>query len=135
MRSLVQEWLNDIYLQQQTAVLTCLRGCDGQSNKDLSKNLVKKIRSVTLNCVDSANSKEDFITDNISLDDVSLIGKDCDKYPVHFYMHLCFACEIIGYKHPDSSIREFFFNSYCILVKAIHLNIETEKECDERLKD
>ena len=135
MKSVVQDWLSQIYLQQQTAILTCLRGCDGQSNTDLSKKLVKRIRSLTLNCVESANVKEDFMNENISLKEIELISKDCDKYPVHFYMHLCFACEIIGYKHPNKEIKKFFYDSYCILVKAIHLNIETEEQCDERLKD
>lgn len=133
MKSVVQDWLSTIYMQQQSAVLTCLRGCDGYHNNDLSKKLVKKIRSLALNCV--KNAKSDFISNDISLDEVQLISKDCDKYPVHFYMHLVFACEVIGYKHPDKNVRNFFYESYCILVKALHLNIETEEECDERLKD
>lgn len=133
MKSVVQDWLSTIYMQQQSAVLTCLRGCDGYHNNDLSKKLVKKIRGLALNCV--KNAKSDFISNDISLEEVKLISKDCDKYPVHFYMHLIFACEVIGYKHPDKNIRDFFYESYCILVKALHLNIETEEECDERLKD
>ena len=133
MKSVVKDWLSNIYLQQQTAILTCLRGCDGQSNNDISKKLVKKIRSISLNSAN--NAKENFMENNITLDDVISISKECDKYPVHFYMHLCFACEIIGYKHPDEEIRAFFNKSFCILVEAIHLNIETEEECDNRLKD
>lgn len=133
MKSVVKEWLSTASLQQQSAVLTCLRGCDGMYNADVSKKLVKKIRSLTLHNAKSSNAP--FMIEEIDLDDVEEIAKDCDKYPVHFYMHLCFACEIIGFKHPDNDIKAFFKEAYHILVNAIHLIPETEEECDLRLKD
>ena len=133
MKSVVKDWLSDVSLQQQSAVLTCLRGCDGMYNADASKKLVKKIRSLVLHNALSSNAP--FMIEEISIDDVKEIAKDCDKYPVHFYMHLCFACEIIGFKHPDNSTKEFFKESYHILVNAIRLKPETEEECDIRLKD
>ena len=133
MESVVQEWLSTIYLQQQTVLLTCLRGCDGMPNTDISKKLVKIIRSLAL--YRAKTSRANFMDEEITIEDVKEIAKDCDKYPVHFYMHLCFACEIIGYKHPNKETRNLFNESYKILVNAIHLKPETEEECDERLKD
>jgi hypothetical protein len=75
------------------------------------------------------------MSDSMTLDDVKEFAKDRNKYPVHYYMHTCHCCEIIGYKHPNQDIREWFYNAYLIMVKSLYLNPETETECDDRLMD
>jgi hypothetical protein len=135
MNSVVQEWLgnDNISWKQQTVVLSCLRGCDGQTKEDLSKKLVRRIRSVVL--YNAGNVDTPFMIEDMNLNEVKMIGANCDKYPIHFYMHALFACEIIGFKHPDEKIRKWFNEAYYILVHALHLKPETEEECDFRLQD
>ena len=73
--------------------------------------------------------------DTMTLEEVRKLAEDSDKYPIHYYMHACHACEIIGFKHPDNEIKKWFNSAYLIMVDALHLKPETEEECDYRLRD
>lgn len=135
MASVVKDWLSNdnISFKQQTVVLSSLRGCDGQSKHDVSKRFIRKIRSIVLK--NGGAEIPTFMTDEMSLGDVRTFAEDCDKYPIHFVLHLCHCCEIIGFKHPDAGIARWFNFAYKIIVDALHLKPETEEECDERLVD
>lgn len=75
--------------------------------------------------------------------DVSLAMKHiCNEYllavdeiPHHFHLHLMHASEILGYKHPDNHVRNFWCSFYYRLVNDSHLYPESEKLMDERLSD
>ncbi len=58
-----------------------------------------------------------------------------DELPHHFQLHFIHASEILGYKHPDESIRLWWLNCYRALVKDAHLYPETEEQMDKRLGD
>ncbi len=135
MKSVVKEWLfqDNISLKQQTVVLSALRGCDGQPKEDLSKKLTRMLRSAIL--YNAATPTSNFMKETMTLDEIALLSKNADKYPMHYYTHAMHACEIIGYKHPDDGIRVWFNKAYVTMVKALHLNPETESECDYRLRD
>lgn len=110
-----------------------ISGCDGQSKHDLSKKLTRKLRFAILQ--NAAASDTTFMRDSMTLEEVRTMAEDSDKYPIHYYMHSVHACEIIGYKHPDPEIREWFHSAYQIMVDALHLKPESEAECDFRLRD
>ena len=135
MGSVVQSWVSNdnISLKQQTVILSSLRGCDGQSKHDISKNFIRKIRNTVL--INAGADDSSFITDCMTLEDVREFAEDCDKYPIHFVMHLCHCCEIIGFKHPTPDIKYWFYNAYLTIVDALHLKPENEYQCDERLRD
>ena len=48
-----------------------------------------------------------------------------DGVPHHFQLHFMHAAEILGYKHPNESIRAGWFDTYKRLANDMHLNIET----------
>lgn len=135
MKSVVQEWLSNdnISLKQQSVVLFSLRGCDNVSKYDLSRKLTCQLRSAIL--YNAAKNNTDFMSNTMILEELREFAKDINKYPMHYYMHACEACEIIGYKHPDEKIREWFNGAYLIMVDTLNLKPETEEECDDRLKD
>jgi len=135
MKSVVKEWLtaDNISWKQQTVVLSSLRGCDGQSKYDLSKKLTRQLRSAIL--YNAAAADTTFMRDTMTLEEVRKLAEDSDKYPIHYYMHALHACEIIGYKHPEKEIKDWFNGAYLIMVDALHLKPETEEECDYRLRD
>ena len=135
MISVVQDWVSNdnISMKQQTVVLSALRGCDGQSKNDISKNFVRKIRNTVL--INAGEENSSFVKDVMTLDDVREFAEDCDKYPIHFVMHLCHAVEIIGFKHPNIEVRCWFNEAYLTIIDALHVKPETEEDCDFRLRD
>jgi len=58
-----------------------------------------------------------------------------DALPHHFQLHFMHAAEIVGYKHPDRIIRDWWNGVYGRLVKDMHLKPETVEDMDERLGD
>ena len=58
-----------------------------------------------------------------------------DELPAHYTTHFMHAVEILGYKHPDPTVREFWNDFYLRLVHALHLWPETEAQLDSRLGD
>ena len=58
-----------------------------------------------------------------------------DRYPSHWLIHFLHAAEIIGYKHPDTAIRSYWYQFYITGVNALHLNPETEDQLNARLSD
>lgn len=58
-----------------------------------------------------------------------------DELHAHYQVHAMHAFEILGYKHPDADIREFWNGVYLRLVHAYHLWPETEEQLDARLGD
>lgn len=67
---------------------------------------------------------------------VSLYLETVDELPHHFQLHFMHAAEIIGYKHPWPSHREWWFRTYSRLANDLHLpQVETEAQMDKRLGD
>ena len=58
-----------------------------------------------------------------------------DEVPHHFQLHLMHGAEILGYKHPDPDIREWWYKVYCMIANDMHLVTETEARMDYRLGD
>lgn len=136
MDSVIQEWLADCNLtwKQQTVLLTSLRGFDGGSKSDIGKKLTRRLRKTILKNA-AGTETTSFMKADMTLDEVEIFADDSGKYPMHFYMHVTHACEIIGYKHPDPDIREWFQNAYLIICRGVHMNPESSADCDFRLRD
>lgn len=142
MTSVVQDWLSDLTMKQQTVLLAAFRGCDGLPKTDPSKHFTKMMRATLLKNADPASTfypPENALTDpEVDLVDDFFI--DCsrggmDQYPVHWLLHLLQAAEIVGYKCPILAWKNYWKYFYETGVKAMHLNPETEGQLDERLKD
>ena len=81
-----------------------------------------------------ANDSVDHWTDRMQAH-VSEYLKTLDGVPHHFQLHFMHAVEIVGYKHPDVEIRDFWHVLYNRLANDMHLHPESEKELDRRLGD
>lgn len=136
MNMVLQEWVyqdSHLSLKQQTVLLLALRGCDNQSKYDLSKKLTKMIRSIILK--NAAADDTTFMLNSMTHEEIRDLAEDFDKYPIHFMMHTIHCCEIIGYKHSNKDIRDWFLETYLIFVDALHLKPESKEQCDFRLRD
>lgn len=140
-------------MMQQTVLLTAVRGPDGLPKYGCVKMLLRWFRRCTLlsamdgrilaNPYDNnggsftgpsvASAYEPW--EEVMQEIVSEYLRTLDAIPHHFQLHFMHAAEILGYKHPDSRIRNWWNGVYRRLVNDMHLHPESEMEMDERLGD
>lgn len=151
-----QNWTHDLTCMQQTVLLTAVRGPDGVAKYHPVKYLIRWFRRCTLLGALDHNVFENPYDPrggsftgpsyewppNLDHDWTEKMNSVVEKYlqsldelPHHFQLHLMHAAEIIGYKHPDNRIRDWWNWLYLELVKDMHLSPETEPELDYRLGD
>lgn len=151
--SVLQTWVEQLPMMQQTVLLTAVRGPDGLPKYHPTKFVVRWYRRcILLSALDGK-----VLTDPTDPNGGSFTGpsafkaeidwtlqmdqrlgeylRSLDEVPHHFQMHLLHAVEIVGYKHPDEYIRDWWHRVYLRLVHDMHLWPETEEQLDERLGD
>lgn len=135
--SVLQSWVSALPRRHQGVCVTAIRGCDGAPKEDTSKSISRMIRRAILNPHDDRETLKAggfFGMDKERLRrDVLDFMHSLDQYPLHYVMHLCHACEVIGYKHPLHPYQRFFIVVYQMMVFKFHLRIESEEEMDSRL--
>lgn len=135
MPSILQDWVTDLGLRHQGVLLSCCRGCDGVGKEDPSKAVIRVLRGVLFKSFSAKPSS--FIEVGVVHEDLeerfTRFLRDFDHLPVHYVMHLMFAAEIVGYKHPTSGTRVVWSTFYTRLVHKMHLRTETESRLDYRL--
>lgn len=179
MTSVLQPWVNDLSMMQQTVVIELARGPDGLTKYHISKYLLRWFRRCFLySALDSGEQCKPVIlvtpdekgggsftgpsyhfvdyTDGSSMcvagtymfsanrgDGWSFIMQQivgeyirgADELPHHWYRHFMHGVEIMGYKHPDEHIRQFWHQVYTRLCRDLHLNPETIEQLNSRLGD
>jgi hypothetical protein len=151
-----QTWTHDLSCMQQTVLMTAVRGPDGVAKYHPCKFMLRWFRRCTLL---NSLTHEVMITpgqrgggsftgpsyDVGSLGEHDWRGpmdgvfaqylKGLDELPHHFQLHFMHAAEIVGYHHPDETIREWWNSVYNELARDMHLNPETKEQMDRRLSD
>ncbi|WP_382155343.1 hypothetical protein [Hydrogenophaga sp. ANAO-22] len=155
MNSVLQAWVTQLPMMQQTVLLTAIRGPDGLPKYGATKMLLRWYRRcVLLSALDGRVLADPIEANGGSFTGPSLDGaddldpwadrmqvhvnqylRDLDAIPHHFQLHFMHAVEIVGYKHPDHSVRHFWHGVYVRLVHDMHVWPETEEQLDERLGD
>lgn len=151
-----QEWTHSLTCMQQTVLLTAVRGPDGVAKYHPCKYLIRWFRRcVLLGALDHnvftnpydprggsftgpSFQRDPGLNHDWTYEMDGIVEKylqSLDELPHHFQLHFMHAAEIIGYKHPDTRIREWWNWLYLELVKDMHLSAETEEELDYRLGD
>lgn len=154
-RPATQDWVNELTIMQQSVLLGSIRGPDGVGKYHKAKYLLRWYRRcVLLSALDQKVLATPYTFGGGSFTGPSyqpttlehdwqeqmdnVVGdylQSLDELPHHFQMHFLHAAEIVGYKHPDPTIRAWWHQLYSRLVKDLHLSIETEAELDFRLGD
>lgn len=144
--NVLQQWVIERSLMQQSVLITAVRGADTLNKYHVSKYLIRWYRRAVLisafdRCVledphDQRGGSFMGPVGGTSVDEVaSAYLRSIDEVPLHFHMHLVHAAEIIGYKHPNATIREWWQRFYLAAVRDLHLSPESELELDARLGD
>jgi len=137
----LKDWVLLLPYRMQSVLLSGLRGCDIARKDDNSKFITRALRSLLLHNADPTNTF--MVGDGIPDPQyVKAFLWDLDSYPMHFVAHIMHAAEIVGYKYPEETnpllyetenVKKWWIGFYRDLVKALHLNPETEKQLDVRL--
>lgn len=150
-----QSWVHQLTIMQQSVLLGAVRGPDGIGKYHNAKYLLRWFRRcVLISALDGVVLSTPYAFGGGSftgpsyapttldhdwranMDDlVDLYLQSLDELPHHFQMHFMHAAEILGYKHPDAQIREWWQKTYVRLVHDLHLWPEKECELDRRLGD
>jgi len=125
------DWMAELGWKQQSVVLSALRGPDNHHSPHIKK-ISRWIRSITQNNADPSHS----YMKSIELPTLKDIEDEVYFASTHYSLHLLFALEIIGYKHPDKAVAKIALDYYLALVADVyHLKPETELDLDTRLQD
>ena len=116
--------------KQQSTLFSALRGPDNLRCENVKK-VTRWLRGLMQN---NADNSDDYMRD-VGLPEIEEVNKELEFTSVHYFCHLMHVLEIVGYKHPDIEIRKQASNYYFGIVRALHLNPETENELEKRLKD
>lgn len=147
MNSVLQPWVMELPFMQQTVLISAIRGPDGLPKNHASKECIRWFRrSILLSAFSGLPINDMYEAGGGSFMGPVSVTRSTDKIlksyfdhidelPIHFHMHLLHAAEIVGYKHPIPSIREFWNEFYLKGVKYLHLEHETAERMDYRLAD
>jgi len=148
-RSVLQDWVHALPFMQQSVLITATRGPDGIRKDHMVKVLIRYLRRCFLICAFDGKTRWSpyeegggSFTGPLDMKEHGNIERyvgeylrHVDELPHHFQLHLMHAAEILGYKHPDDDVREFWYAFYYAIVKDAHLQCETKEQMDHRLGD
>lgn len=144
MPSVLNKWVQDLTYMQQSVLLSAIRNADGIEKFHPQKALLKWYRRcVLLSAFDGRELRDHNEPGGGSFTGpVDDIDRALDSFvtardgmTLHYFAHAMHAFEILGYKHPDPTIREFWHRAYVRMVEALHVWPETEAQMDARLGD
>lgn len=151
----LQPWVRELSMMQQTVLLAAIRGPDGIYKDHMVKVLLRWFRR----CVLYSAMDHRILSDPFMLGGGSFTGpfrptfkkktgtmetfdqqreeylRHVDELPHHFQLHLMHAAQIVGYKHPDRKIAKWWLDFYHMIVNDAHLFPEHEAAMDKRLGD
>lgn len=152
-----QKWVHGLTFMQQSVLLAAIRGPDGIKKDHIAKLLCRWLRRcILLSAFEGRTIATPYELGGGSFTGPSMssafdpsqrswqtfmhqVVKDVlsttDELPHHFTLHLMHAAEILGYKHPDLTIRAWWNKTYLMFVNDMHLFPESEELMDKRLGD
>lgn len=156
-RSVLQDWAMRCSLMQQTVLQGIIRGPDNIPKYHPVKPILRWYRRCLLlsafdgEVIDNPYDHRGGSFAGPSIPEMELLhSKDwrvdmthlvdkfmvtMDEMPIHFWLHMAHAIEIMGYKHDNGEIAIWWNNLYVRMVHAMHLYPEPCEEMDKRLGD
>lgn len=155
MPAVTQTWTHELPFMQQSVLLAAIRGPDGQPKYNAVKMLLRWYRRcVLISALDGVVLNDPFDSRGGSftgpsisrpteytnlakamLPHIDTYVSHLDGLPGHFNNHFRDAVQILGYKHPDEKIAEFWRYVYHRLVNELNLVEESVHSMDRRLGD
>jgi hypothetical protein len=162
MPCVLQPWVCELPIMQQTVLLLACRGPDGQPKYTAAKYLLRWYRRcVLLTAFERKAIDNPYDPGGGSFTGPSIqqpLGlwerervtydwepgmksvtddyfRDLDAMPMHFHNHMIHGVEILGYKHPDARIAGWWRLLYETFCRNLHMAPESAADMDFRLGD
>jgi len=140
MTSVLRDWVMELPLREQGALLTAIRGCDLTPKEPLDsieREMVAFIRYLVMNPADPREVGIEPGTFMVSArrQDRSFKLSRIGHYPHHFVLHLVHAIQIIAVRHPDPKVQSEMRAVYNLAVFDMHFNVETDEQMIRRLSE
>jgi len=147
MKSIQPLWCLQLPLQQQSVLFLASRGPDGIDKAHPCKDVQRAYRATVLigakqgrllhwgECGDGFISLDLFSDDKKWSQVCNRFFPFVDSLPHHYYMHLLYGVEILGYKHPDIRFKNRWNDFYKRGIEELHLMPESELQMELRLND
>lgn len=137
--SVFHDWVHELTFQMQALLTTAMRGPDGSQKEDDAKIIIRYLRGVVLKPAGDWKGENDnnFMWGEFEYFPAftDLFWDDHDHYPHHFIMHLVHCAEVVGYLHPDETIRRNWLDFYFKGCDSFHMKPETQQDLIMRLND
>ena len=116
--SVQPKWAAKLSMQQQSVLFLAARGADGTSKNHPCKPIQVAYRATVFRAArygrllkwgekaDSFMSMDVFSNQARWNNAVVDFFANYDSLPLHFVLHLMHGVQILGYKHPDGSVRD-----------------------------
>jgi hypothetical protein len=143
-RTVLQDWVCRLSFMQQSVLLSAIRNEDCVEKDDPSKGLIRWYRRCVLISAFDRRALIDPTTPGGGsftgpIDDIKAAAdafiRRRDAMSLHYYAHAMHAFQIVGYKHPISTIAAFWESVYVRMAHVLHLFPEKARELDARLGD
>lgn len=143
MPSILQDWVMELPMREQGALLTCVRGCDLEPktwtatgfSESTGRRLTAYIRWCFMNPADIRE---------VDIPGAFFQSRPPDPFrpsefghlPLHWYTHAMHALEVIAYRHPSHDvIGTECFTLYHQMVHGLHLSVEQRNDMIRRLSE
>ena len=132
--SVVQSWVEELPLRMQSVMLLGLRGPDHERCPEIKK-MTRWLRGLVLRPANPHNVVQFMRAEPPErIKEKSLIHRELEFVPMHYYTHLMHVLEVIGYRHPNEQIREHGLWLFFDMCRLLHLPPESDAEFSERLR-
>lgn len=146
MTSVLNDWVTELPLMQQSVLLSNIRNSDGIPKFHKQKPLIRWYRRCVLkSAFEGVELTSPFTEGGGSFTGPIKVGElekalddfidSRDEMSLHYYAHAIHAFAILGYKYPLANVREFWHGAYVRMAHALHLWPENVEQMDLRLGD
>ncbi len=141
--SVLQDWVVSLPLRYQGTLLTAVRGCDDEPKLwqrtgvaySPGRRLTAFIRCSFMNPADPREIDYEEGSFFQSRPPEVFKPSEFGHLPQHWYSHAMHALEIIGYHHPNETVKMQAYDMYITMVKNLHLRPETIEDLWKRLTE
>lgn len=138
MTSILRDWVVALPLREQGTLLAAIRGCDLAPKfpvDSVERQLTAYLRWLTCNPADEREVDTYGSFMRSTAPGGGWKASSIEHYPLHWYVHVLHAYEVVAYRHPAPIHSRQGYDVYYKLTHALHLPLESAEAMIARLSE